>query len=586
MGLIGAATAERAKTAERAATAACRARGRSAPHGRRVLGALLVSAAVGCFAIGPDAAAHPAAGANAGLQAAGATATVGTSTAASAYRGLFAGRADPQAALALAHEALDLLRDAASHGLDPRDYDVRQLSRMLADLDALAADPVLDAAGIALPGFAALDRALTRSFLRLLSDVGRGRVAPLAGGYVAPYRRLTLDEDALLALARESPARAFAAVEPGHPWYRALRRGLEQLRTDAATRPADVTRLATGRVLEPGERGAEVPALRRLLAARASPSGPRAVDDADAASPGPDATRYDAALVAAVRAFQARHGLVVDGIVGPRTRAALAVSPQARIRQVELALERLRWLPPAADRPHVLVDVPQFRLWIVAPDQAPAQWASMPVIVGKPSWRTPIFHDAIRALEVNPYWNVPRSIASRELYPRSRRDPRFLARERIDLLGADGLEGAALRAALASGAARLRQRPGPGNALGAIKFVMSNGYGIFLHDTPARALFERDRRAFSHGCVRVADPEALVQFVLARQPDEAQARLAERVAHAQDTGRNRWVTMPDPLPVIVSYSTVGVASDGSLRYAPDVYGHDARLERALAAQRG
>ncbi|HMS81884.1 MAG TPA: L,D-transpeptidase family protein, partial [Burkholderiaceae bacterium] len=296
--------------------------------------------------------------------------------------------------------------------------------------------------------------------------------------------------------------------------------------------------------------------------------------DAPPSTPG----RYDAVTADAIRRFQARHGLEADGVLGAATLGALRVPAIARVRAIELTLERLRWIGPVPQGRWIAVNLPEFRLWAIEDGHVAT---TMPVVAGKAASGTPVFVDAVEAVELNPYWNVPRSIAANELYLKLARDPGWLASQHMELLGAADLRGDALRRALAAGTARIRQRPGPDNALGRVKLVMPNAHDVYLHDTPSRAAFERSRRDFSHGCIRLARPLELAAFVLAGRPEGAPDALASAI----DAGGNRrWPVSPQ-VPVLIFYATVGVGEDGRLRFVPDVYGHDARLDAALRARR-
>jgi murein L,D-transpeptidase YcbB/YkuD len=243
---------------------------------------------------------------------------------------------------------------------------------------------------------------------------------------------------------------------------------------------------------------------------------------------------------------------------------------------VALTLERLRWIGPVPPGRWIAVNIPEYRLWAIDGGRVAF---SMAVVVGRPVTGTPVFVDAVEAVELNPYWNVPRSIASKEFYPRLARDPGWLASERMELLGGAGLHGEALRQALASGEARLRQRPGADNALGRVKLAMPNAHDVYLHDTPSRALFARSRRDFSHGCIRLQRPLELAAFVLADRPEAEPAALRTAI----EAGANRTLRVAPPVPVLIFYATVNLGEDGRLRFLPDVYGHDARLDAALRA---
>mgnify|MGYP003593260454 CR=1 FL=1 len=275
----------------------------------------------------------------------------------------------------------------------------------------------------------------------------------------------------------------------------------------------------------------------------------------------------------AVKRFQARHGLEADGVIGRATTAALAVPPARRVRQIELAMERLRWLPQRSGRPLIAINIPMFRLWAWDADAAEASPAlAMNVIVGRAMrTQTPVFADEMTHLIFRPYWNVPRSILQNEVLPAIERDPGYLARHDMEMVpGADG------------GAPRVRQRPGAKNSLGLVKFIFPNDADVYLHGTPARELFARSRRDFSHGCVRVADPPALALWLLKDQP----AWTREAIEAAMNGTRTQQVNLSAPVPVLLYYLTALVSpDDGLLHFADDLYGHDAALERRLAARR-
>ena len=301
------------------------------------------------------------------------------------------------------------------------------------------------------------------------------------------------------------------------------------------------------------------------------------------ASPMPERERLE--IVAAVRRFQSRHGLEPDGVVGRQTIEALNVPVAARVTQIELALERLRWLPELPPGPAIAINIPSFQLWALA-DASDTRGAAlaMPVVVGQALRNeTPVFIGAMRAVEFSPYWNVPPAILKNEVLPRLARDPGYLQREGMELVPARG-QGAAITtidaaglAALRDATMRVRQRPGPKNALGGVKFVLPNTMDVYLHGTPEGQLFERTRRDFSHGCIRVRDPAALAAFVLRELPEWTSGAIAA----AMTSGQNRWVRLPAPIPVIVFYTTAIVDGAGRATFMADVYCQDARLLVAL-----
>jgi murein L,D-transpeptidase YcbB/YkuD len=471
-----------------------------------------------------------------------------------------------------AREALQLLRDAASHGLDPRDYDADALA------DALArAATAHDAAAAG-----RVERQLAASLVRYLHDLHDGRVDPRAlhAGYRAPLRE-ALDAEALLAGAVAAGRVHALAREaaPSLPQYERLREALARYRAladDAAWQQAlpplpPPRRGARGKV-EPGQAYVGLPLLARRLAAL----GDLAV--APTASP----ALYDAPLVDALRTFQRRHGLDDDGVIGAATLARLEVPPAGRARQLELALERLRWTPLLQRERMVVINIPEFvlRAYEVRDGRIAVRHA-MKVIVGKAmDTRTPLIDADLRYIEFSPYWNVPPSIARAELVPRLRRDPAYWAREGFEFVWADGrvdtgLSAAGLDAVLA-GRLRIRQRPGPHNALGDIKFVFPNHENIYLHHTPSTALFERTRRDFSHGCIRVEHPVELAAFVLHGMPQWD----AARIRHAMGQGVSATLRLDEPVRVLIAYGTA-LVKDGQVYFFDDLYGQDRTLDAAL-----
>jgi murein L,D-transpeptidase YcbB/YkuD len=282
---------------------------------------------------------------------------------------------------------------------------------------------------------------------------------------------------------------------------------------------------------------------------------------------------YDAALADAVKRFELRHGLTGNGILDPATVAALNVPVEQRIRQIDLNLERWRWLPADLGRQYVLVNIPSFQLATYEDGRAAL---TMKVVTGKPDSPTPVFSDEMTSVVFSPYWNVPPNIAEDEIIPAVRRDPGYLRRNDLELVRGPQVVGPA---ALGRLGVEIRQRPGSRNALGLVKFVFPNPFNVYLHGTPADAPFTRTRRAFSHGCVRVQKPSELARWVLSgmRQWTPAAIEAAMRA------GRERPLALPGPIPVYITYQTVQASRDGTVFFWPDVYGHDAAQMPLLPA---
>ena len=283
-----------------------------------------------------------------------------------------------------------------------------------------------------------------------------------------------------------------------------------------------------------------------------------------------------------MKSFQQRHALDADGVIGAATLARLQVSPAARVRQIELMLERLRWTPLLQGPRMVVINIPEFvlRAYEVRDGRIRVQ-REMRVIVGKAyDTRTPLFDEDMRFIEFSPYWNVPPSIARHETVPRLRRDPGYFEQQGFEFVAGDGrvqttLTPHALDAVLA-GQMRIRQRPGEHNALGYIKFVFPNRDHIYLHHTPATQLFERPRRDFSHGCIRVEKPVELATFVLQDMPQWSEARIRE----AMSARRSSTLRLTEPLPVLIAYGTT-LVKGGRAYFFDDIYGLDRVLDSAL-----
>lgn len=505
-------------------------------------------------------------------------------------RGLWfeGGRPTPQA-----HEAVELLLGAASHGLEPQDYGAGALQQRVAQ--------AAQGAPLAPDVISPLDQALTQGMERYLSDLYRGRVDPrrIHEDYAVAWPG---DFDAAAALQGAlSAGRLTESARDLWPRLSAYERFREALARYRALgeHPAWKEPLpplpgsAPGRVgkLEPGMPYEGTALLAQRLAALGDlPQPPAALPQADAATPqaasAPMApSYYESPLVNAVQAFQQRHGIAADGVIGRGTWAALQVTPAQRARQIELALERLRWTPLVQGPRMIVINIPEFvlRAYEVIEGQIVVR-EEMKVIVGKMlDTRTPLFDEDMRYIEFAPYWNVPPSIARDETVPRLRRDPGYWAREGFEFVWGSGevqttLSQAGLDATLA-GRARIRQRPGPKNALGDIKFVFPNRSNIYLHHTPSVSLFERERRDFSHGCIRVEKPVELAKFVLKDAPEWTE----ERILQAMGKQESSTLRLAEPLPVLITYGTT-LVREGRIYFFDDIYGHDRLLDAALRAR--
>jgi murein L,D-transpeptidase YcbB/YkuD len=471
-------------------------------------------------------------------------------------------------ATADARQAADILAAASADGLEPRDYDADNLQRAL--------DQAADGQPLAPQTVARLDERLTTAMQRYLSDLHGGRVEPrkiFENFAAAPDAQFDPSAYLRAAVTRHNLPEAVRQAAPSFPLYGTLREALAHYRA-LARHPAWQAPLPPlpGKKLVLGQPYAGVPVLtQRLIALGDLPAGTPAPED------------YEGALVEGVKAFQVRHGLDADGTLGAGTLAQLNAPLASRVRQIELTLERLRWTPLLDGPRMIVVNVPEFVLRAYEVHDGNVQVkVEMKVIVGKAlDTRTPLFKEDMRFIEFSPYWNVPPSIARAETLPRLRRDPGYFERQGFEFVGGDGkavtrLSAATLDAAQ-RGQLRIRQRPGPMNALGDIKFIFPNNDNIYLHHTPAPALFTRDRRDLSHGCIRVEEPVALASFVLQDTPGWTEARIRE----AMDRGQSSTLRLRQPLPVVLAYGTAIVKADGRVYFFSDIYGLDRVLDQAL-----
>jgi len=407
----------------------------------------------------------------------------------------------------------------AEEGLEPNRYHREALLRlpMDAERDVLASD----------------------AFLTAATHLSRGVVDPQFArpSWCGPPARIDVAAVLQSALDDGTIGETLGRVAVRHEGYVRLRNALAAYREVAGNGGWPV--VPQGQTLRSGDDDARVAVLRKRLY---SPT---------------DSTVFDAELEQLVRHFQSHHGITVDGIVGAETLRELNVSAADRVRQIAANMERWRWMPEDLGSSYILVNIAAFRLDVI---EAGRSVLSMKTVVGKEYTRTPFFAARIAEVIVNPWWNVPDSIASKELWPKQRRDPSYFAREHMVVTNG-----------------RIRQRPGPWNSLGRLKFNMPNGYDVYLHDTPARQLFELPFRAFSHGCIRLERPMDLALYLLRDQPRWTQAAIESDIA----TGTERTIRLTSPRPVYVLYWTAWVGDDGHMEFHRDHYERDAALTAAL-----
>lgn len=470
-------------------------------------------------------------------------------------------------ATAQALEAAEALSKAESQGLRKEDYDGESLRAALTKIQP----------GTKPAEVAQVDSALSVSALRYASSLFAGRINPRNVDYGLSIQTKKLDGPEFLQRLASSrhPRLDFDALAPKLRLYRNLQEALVRYRDLA--KKEDQVELKFPAKFEPGKAHPDVTKLREILVSFGELTAEEAASASDV---------YDTVTAEAVKRFQRRHGLTADGVIGKGTLARLHVPNAQRLRQIQLGMERLRWLPEQVDGSYIMVNVPSFELFGFndglgsgKPDIA------MKVIVGEAvdGRRTPIFHSDMTYVVFRPHWNIPYKIAVKEMLPGTLRNPGYLARQNVEIVSGFGANAPVYAPTpenlqlVASGQLKLRQKPGPKNALGLVKFAFPNNNNVYLHSTPNQGLFGRDRRDFSHGCIRVADPVALAEWVLKNNGEWTRPRIQQ----AMNGKEPKLVTLARPLPVYIFYSTVSADDHGKVMFFEDIYGHDRILQGLL-----
>jgi murein L,D-transpeptidase YcbB/YkuD len=485
------------------------------------------------------------------------------------YEPIWLNRNDSEARVT---ETLDLLSNAAREGLDPQHYDADKLKEMLPA--ALQLPPSADRQR------AMFDTAVSLSLLRYLHDLHYGRVNPQGINFNLKLREKKLIDLPALILAgrdRNQIASLSAEVEPKLDQYRKLKSALAHYR-ELAARTAPI-KLDVARSLRVGDKHPQLQELRRFLVQ----TGELPASAEQPASPAVPV--FDKELSEGVKRFQARHGLTADGVLGKGTAAALSVPLTARVTQIELALERLRWLPDIGAGPYILVNIPAFQMWVYDDiSKGEPSSLAMRVVVGQAmKTQTPVLMAEMKFIDFMPYWNVPYSITKNEIIPKLIANPAYLHSENLEIVAAfsDQAKPVPLNMdsllMLKQGLLKIRQRPGKKNPLGKVKFMFPNKEDVYLHDTPSKSLFNRSTRDFSHGCVRIEKPLELAQFALRNQPEWTE----ENIRLAMEAPKMQRVMLKKPIPILFFYTTSFVEQNGEVAFYRDIYGHDTVLLEAL-----
>jgi murein L,D-transpeptidase YcbB/YkuD len=464
---------------------------------------------------------------------------------------------------------ISALEDGQKKGLNPEDYDASQWPARVVALKAGSANA---------DTVAQFDAALTISAMRYLSNLRIGRLnpKPLAFGIDLDQKHYDLPQ--LLVqriLAASNVPEVLSEVEPQYLGYQRTETALQTYLNLAAQEHSDPLPIPQ-RTLKSGDSYIGAPKLDQRL---------RLVGDLpQSAAANPNATTYVGPLVAGVKHFQARHGLNSDGKLDKETLRQLNMPLSVRVIQLEDSLERWRWLPSDYPRLPVAVNIPGFRLRVFSDDHTIA--LRMNVVVGQAfQHQTPVFAKEMKYIIFRPYWNLPLDIVRAEIIPKLRKSPSYLARKGFEATEQDGrvvsgrTVSASMLAEIQSGRLLVRQKPGPSNALGLVKFMFPNEFDVYLHSTPTPQLFNRSRRDFSHGCIRVEKPAELAAWLLKDQPKWT----IEKIKAAMQSGPdNQQVNLTRQVPVVIVYLTAIVEENGEVYFYDDIYNDDASLNDALA----
>jgi murein L,D-transpeptidase YcbB/YkuD len=465
--------------------------------------------------------------------------------------------------LAQISDLIAAIKATEADGLNPLDYNLAAVESAYRDANAgLVASP---------QERAITELVLTDSLIRLGYHQVFGKVNPQNLDQNWNFRREFKNSDRATVVQEmiDSPSlsESLSALAPRTWFYRNLQTALADYRAIQAR--GGWPQIPQGPTLKPGTSDNRLD----ILARRLSITG-----DLEAVPVSPTRT-YDDTLVEGVRRFQQRHGIDVDGVIGPATLRALNVPVEQRILQIKLSLERARWVAGDVEDDFVIVNIAAFRAYVIRDREI--VWDTR-VQVGTAYRKTPIFRDEMKYLVFNPTWTVPYSIATRDILPQIQRDPGYLAERNFDVKDRNGklVDPSSVNWSELNRrnfGYTLVQRPGPANALGRLKFMFPNEHAVYLHDTPSRTLFGRAARAFSSGCIRVEHPFELAEILLGS--DEWNQQTIQDV---MDTRETKTVFLPKPLPVLLLYWTAQLGPDGRVNFYDDIYDRDAPIARALA----
>ncbi|MET1056850.1 MAG: L,D-transpeptidase family protein [Pedobacter sp.] len=391
------------------------------------------------------------------------------------------------------------------------------------------------------PELITLELSLTQHFFNFVSYAYGGKLDPAALQWYIPRKKL--DAVALLDSLVAKKGKGIENWEPVNRYYKTLNK--ELLRWYGIQQKGAWEKISPGRnkIYHPGDTGIFITKIKQRLA------------DFGDLSPGDTTAIFNAALTTAVKKAQKQFGALQSGRIDQNLINALNVPAEARIQQMIINLERMKWTPLIPESKFILVNIPEYKLHVF---EANKEVLNMGIVVGKAANKTVIFSNELKNIVFSPYWNIPPSIVRTEILPEMRRNRNYLSQKNMEQYGTS------------EGLPQIRQKPGNANSLGRVKFLFPNSYNIYLHDTPAKSLFAEEKRAFSHGCIRLAQPKKLAEYLLADRPEWT----TEKIEQAMNKKTEVWVNMKQPVPVFITYFTSWVDKDGLLNFREDLYGHD------------
>jgi murein L,D-transpeptidase YcbB/YkuD len=464
------------------------------------------------------------------------------------YKPVFTGNSNSARRKAL----IQALKSAGDHGLPEARYQAKELNELMRSARRLT-------------GLGQAEISAAKIFVRYANDLNSGVLTPsrVDSEIAMPKRRISA-QTLLAGVAKGNFKGYMKALAPQHKDYQLLVKEKKRLSNVRGSNVPDVP----VRTIKPGQSGTNVVAMRKKL------------QSLGYGNLGGSAT-YDAKLVGVVKKFQADRKLGADGIAGPATIRSMNLGPKSQLARVVVNLERQRWLNVERQKRHVFVNLPDFSVAIM--DNGKQSFYSRTVI-GKTikDQRSPEFMDTMTHMVINPTWHVPASIAGKEYLPIIRKDPSYLRRKNMTMLDQAGKTVNPANVSLAGYTEDnfpyyIKQRPDPANALGLVKFMFPNKFNIYLHDTPSKSLFNREVRAFSHGCIRVHQPFEFAYALLARQSSNPKALFQKFL----NTGQEKYVNLKQPVQVIIAYQTVVFDAKGKASFRGDIYGRDAKIAAAL-----